>query len=101
MLAATLLLSLVGVLGWRTGVFGEVLTTLAVLACPVSMGLMMWQMSRHSNTCATPTLTMTAFSRWLGEFQARFADELACAAYLAASRWPQLAPYQPRGHHSF
>ena len=60
MLAATLLLSLVGALGWRTGVFGEVLTTLAVLACPVSMGLMMWQMSRHSNTCATPTPTMTA-----------------------------------------
>ena len=60
MLAAPLLLSLAGVLGWRTRVFGEVLTALAVLACPVSMGLMMWRMSRHSNTCATPTPTMTA-----------------------------------------
>lgn len=28
------------------------------------------------------------FPRSLGEFQARFADEPACAAYLAASRWP-------------
>ena len=60
MLAAPLLWSLAGVLGWRTGVFGEVLTALAVLACPVSMGLMMWRMSRHSNTCAAPTPTMTA-----------------------------------------
>ena len=60
MLAASSLLSLAGVLGWRTGVFGDVLTALAVLACPVSMGLMMWRMSRHSNTCATPAPTMTA-----------------------------------------
>lgn len=48
MLVAPLLLGVAGVLGWRTGVFGVVLTTMAVLACPVSMGLMMWQMTRHS-----------------------------------------------------
>ncbi len=28
------------------------------------------------------------FPRTLAEFQARFADEAACRAYLAASRWP-------------
>jgi len=48
MIVAPLLLGVAESLGWRTGAFGVVLTALAVLACPVSMGLMMWQMSRHS-----------------------------------------------------
>lgn len=55
MLAAPLLLGVAGAFGWRTGSFGVVLTTLAVLACPVSMGLMMWQMSRHSKSEASVT----------------------------------------------
>jgi hypothetical protein len=55
MLAAPLLFSVAGALGWRTGVLGVALTVLAVLACPVSMGLMMWQMSRHSSAPATPS----------------------------------------------
>ena len=58
MIVAPLLLGIVGALGWRTGAFGVVLTALAMLACPVSMGLMMWQMSRHSSNQthgATPT----------------------------------------------
>lgn len=49
MVVAPLLLGVAGALGWRTGMLGLVLTALAVLACPVSMGLMMWQMSRHSS----------------------------------------------------
>jgi hypothetical protein len=58
MIVVPLLLGIAGTLGWRTGAFGVVLTALAVLACPVSMGLMMWQMSRHSSAQAhgaTPT----------------------------------------------
>ena len=34
-------------------------------------------------------MTRPAFPRTLREFQARFADEDACRAYLAASRWPE------------
>lgn len=60
MLAAPLLLSVAGMLGWRTGIFGVVLSVLAVLACPVSMGLMMWQMSRHSKTSVAPATIITA-----------------------------------------
>lgn len=58
MIVAPLLLGVAGALGWRTGAFGVALTALAVVACPVSMGLMMWQMSRHANAqthSATPT----------------------------------------------
>src|ERR1700682_494865 len=32
---------------------------------------------------------MTDFPRSLIEFQQRFADEAACAQYLAAARWPE------------
>lgn len=49
MIVAPLLFGVAGALGWRTGALSVILTALAVLACPVSMGLMMWQMSRHSS----------------------------------------------------
>lgn len=56
MLAAPLLFVLAGAMGWRIGVFGVIVTALAVLACPLGMGLMMWQMARHTHAEAAPTM---------------------------------------------
>lgn len=67
MLVIPLLISLAGLVGWRTGIFGVVLSVLAVLACPVSMGLMMWHMSRNSHTPAAPTITMADQDKEMGK----------------------------------
>jgi len=40
---------------------------------------------------------MADFPRSLIEFQRRFADEPACAAYLAAARWPDGSAARPAG----
>jgi len=53
--------------------------------------LMTWRVRHDKNKQGTPMLGASAmpdFPRSLIAFQRRFADEAACAAYLAAIRWP-------------
>jgi hypothetical protein len=60
--------------------------------------LMLIRLTPNDQYVVCPAVARPTFPKTLAEFQVRFADEEACRAYLAASRWPD--GYQcPRCRH--